>query len=803
MALIDGTSGADILVGNGPGTGDDTLRGFLGADIYRFSIGNGVDTVSEENGDASQTISDRLQFDERIATRLSFVRTGTDLVITGGNGDRVTVVSQFDTANPSRRVEQLADSTGSIYALLVGLTGSGSADILVGGATNETLSGSGGNDILFGGAGNDTLNGGSGNDLLNGGVGNDSLNGGTGIDTASYADLAVAVTVSLATTSAQNTGGGGTDWLRNIENLMGGSGSDLLTGNGTSNALTGLGGNDTLSGGGGSDTLNGGAGDDRLDGGSGTDAVSYEGAGGSVTVSLAVTAAQSTGGAGIDTLVSIENVIGSSFDDTLTGSAANNLLSGGDGADTVSYANATGAVTVSLAFSGGQATGGAGTDTLVSIESLIGGALNDALTGNSAGNRLDGGYGNDTLTGGAGNDTLVGGAGNDTASYADQSGAVTVSLAASGTQATGAGGSDTLSSIENLTGGSSDDLLTGDNGLNALNGNAGNDTLIGGAGNDALGGGAGNDVYRYLATAFGSDVGPGQVDMITAAVGDSIDFTSGMEALLRIGGQSLASLTANTALGSVFAAGTNVRFAAGHLQIDVNGNLLFDAAEDFDIELSGVSGVSYDAAADTFTFGGAAPTKKIALTFDDGPDPTFTQQVLGVLDTFGVKATFFVVGEMVQSYPDIVLSVFNAGHLVENHSFDHSDLTTLSDAAIRSQFQQTSDAIFSLTGTQPTYFRPPYGSYDARVESIATSMGLDMALWTVDTNDWQQGGVSGIVDSALGGATDGGVILMHDGGGNRSQTVDALDDIIIGLQSQGYELVTLNQIPSLPVWDFF
>jgi peptidoglycan/xylan/chitin deacetylase (PgdA/CDA1 family) len=156
----------------------------------------------------------------------------------------------------------------------------------------------------------------------------------------------------------------------------------------------------------------------------------------------------------------------------------------------------------------------------------------------------------------------------------------------------------------------------------------------------------------------------------------------------------------------------------------------------------------------------------------------------------------------VQSYPDVLLDVANAGHLVENHSYDHSDLTMLSDAAIRLQFEQTSDAIFSLTGVQPTYFRPPYGSFDANVESIATSMGLEMALWTVDTNDWQQGGVSGIVQSALSGATDGGVILMHDGGGDRSQTVDALDDIIIGLQNQGYELVTLDQIPSLPVWDF-
>jgi len=104
--------------------------------------------------------------------------------------------------------------------------------------------------------------------------------------------------------------------------------------------------------------------------------------------------------------------------------------------------------------------------------------------------------------------------------------------------------------------------------------------------------------------------------------------------------------------------------------------------------------------------------------------------------------------------PESALSVFNAGHLVENHTFDHTDLATLSDAQITAQFQQTSDAIFNITGARPEYFRPPYGSMDASVQAIAQAMNLKTTLWTVDTNDWQQGGINGIVQSALSGATD-------------------------------------------------
>jgi Ca2+-binding RTX toxin-like protein len=122
MAQIDGTAGADILIGSGIGTGDDTLRGLQGADTYRFSIGNGIDTVSEESGNASQALVDRLQFMDRSAATFYFSRAGVDLVINPGGLDRVTVAGQYDPANSTRRVEQLTDVNGIVYTLQTGLT---------------------------------------------------------------------------------------------------------------------------------------------------------------------------------------------------------------------------------------------------------------------------------------------------------------------------------------------------------------------------------------------------------------------------------------------------------------------------------------------------------------------------------------------------------------------------------------------------------------------------------------------------------------------------------------------------------
>jgi Ca2+-binding RTX toxin-like protein len=308
-----------------------------------------------------------------------------------------------------------------------------------------------------GGSGDDSITGNTYNNVIIGGLGNDKLNGGAGIDTASYAGAGAGVTVNLGLTSAQNTVGAGTDTLLSFENLTGSSFNDTLTGTSGNNVLTG---------------------------GSGTDTVSYANAGAGVTANLGLTSAQNTVGAGTDTLLSFENLTGSSFNDTLTGNSGNNVLNGGSGTDTVSYANAGAGVTANLGLTAAQNTVGAGADTLLSFENLTGSSFNDTLTGNS---------GNNVIKGGLGNDNLNGGAGIDTASYAGAGAGVTANLGLTSAQNTVGAGTDTLLSFENLTGSSFSDTLTGNSGNNVLNGDLGNDKLFGGAGNDIVAGGNGND----------------------------------------------------------------------------------------------------------------------------------------------------------------------------------------------------------------------------------------------------------------------------------------------------------------------
>jgi Ca2+-binding RTX toxin-like protein len=221
------------------------------------------------------------------------------------------------------------------------------------------------------------------------------LDGGMGSDTADYSGETGSLVVDLTRGRAT---GAGTDTLLAIEHISGGSGNDTLIGNSSNNILKG---------GAGDDSLNGGGGDDVLEGGDGNDTADYSTTAAAVVVDLLKGVAT---GDGTDTLVSIENVIGSNGNDTLTGNTAANrlqggagddLLNGGDGSDTADYSKTTEAVVVDL--SSGSATGD-GNDTLVSIENVIGGSGNDRLTGNSGNNLLDGGQGLDLLTGGAGAD---------------------------------------------------------------------------------------------------------------------------------------------------------------------------------------------------------------------------------------------------------------------------------------------------------------------------------------------------------------------------------------------------------------
>ncbi len=187
----------------------------------------------------------------------------------------------------------------------------------------------------------------------------------------------------------------------------------------------------------------------------------------------------------------------------------------------------------------------------------------------------------------------------------------------------------------------------------------------------------------------------------------------------------------------------------------------------------------------------AAPTgKTVALTFDDGPNPTYTPQILAELAAAQVPATFFTVGYVGAARPDLLRAESLAGNSVEDHTWNHADLTRLSPAAVADELQRTADLIFHATGVHPSCFRPPYAATNSTVVSVAAQLGLAQTLWNVDPTDWKRPGTAVIVDNVLSHATGAHlVIIMHDGGGDRSQTVAALPAIIAGLRSRGYRFV--------------
>ena len=573
--VLTGGAGNDMLTG---GAGDDTLDGGAGTDTASYAtagsgvtvslamagpqdtVGAGVDTLIGIERLIGSSSNDTLTGD-LLANRIDGGAgddtidggAGNDILIGGLNGaagDTLSYASSAAAITVSLAIQDGVTAQNTLGAgtdTLSGfenLTGSDFNDKLTGSSGANVLAGGAGNDVINGGAGNDTLQGGADDDVLIGGAGADVLDGGAGNDTASYAGSTVAVTVDLNA----GTGLGGDahgDTLSGIENLVGSAFNDTLTGDGNDNVLTGGAGNDILAGG-----LNG----------TGGDTASYATATVGVTVSLGIQTAQNTLGAGTDTLSGIENLIGSALNDTLTGDGSNNVLTGGAGndmltggagddtldggagTDTASYATAGSGVTVSLAMAGPQDTVGAGVDTLIGIERLIGSSSNDTLTGDLLANRIDGGAGDDTIDGGAGNDILIGGlngAAGDTLSYASSAAAITVSLAIQDgvtAQNTLGAGTDTLSGFENLTGSDFNDKLTGSSGANVLAGGAGNDVINGGAGNDTLQGGADDDV---LIGGAGADVLDGGAGNDTASyAGSTVAVTVDLNAGTGLGGDA-------------------------------------------------------------------------------------------------------------------------------------------------------------------------------------------------------------------------------------------------------------------------
>ncbi len=395
---ITGNALNNTLVGN---AGNDILRGGAGADILIGGDGN-----------------DTFYADEYDVLTLFLGGAGYDILYF--TGTLTTTFSYSDYGFEEMWIE------GATTPPPPPPPASG---IINGTAGAETLTGTDSAETINGFAGNDILNGNGGNDILLGGSGNDAVNGGAGTDTASYSDATAGVTVSLASSSSQNTGGSGYDTLNSIENLTGSGLADKLTGSSAANTLSGLAGDDSLNGGAGADTMLGGSGNDTYTvdnvgdvadetDGSGVDTVSS-----SVAFSLA-NAVTSKGAIENLTLTGSGNVnaTGNTLNNVISGNSGRNTLDGGAGTDTASYSTAAYGVTVSLALSTSQYTGQAsGYDTLFNFENLTGSKNSDKLTGSTGNNVLEGLSGNDTLSGGSGLDTLIGGTGRDQMTGGSQS----------------------------------------------------------------------------------------------------------------------------------------------------------------------------------------------------------------------------------------------------------------------------------------------------------------------------------------------------------------------------------------------
>jgi len=190
-----------------------------------------------------------------------------------------------------------------------------------------------------------------------------------------------------------------------------------------------------------------------------------------------------------------------------------------------------------------------------------------------------------------------------------------------------------------------------------------------------------------------------------------------------------------------------------------------------------------------------APEKPIALTFDDGPWPNSTAQVLDVLKKSNVKATFFMVGMQVQKYPQLLKQVVANGHAIGNHTWSHQYDHYNASAAAR-EIDRTAEIVYKTTGVKTSLFRPPAGILNNGLVSYAHEKKYAVVMWSVDSKDWRSRRTTrqAFIDNVLKEAKPGGIVLLHDGGGDRSNTVQALPQLISQLKKHGYKFVTVPEL---------
>ncbi|MFF2449239.1 polysaccharide deacetylase family protein [Neobacillus sp. NPDC058068] len=185
--------------------------------------------------------------------------------------------------------------------------------------------------------------------------------------------------------------------------------------------------------------------------------------------------------------------------------------------------------------------------------------------------------------------------------------------------------------------------------------------------------------------------------------------------------------------------------------------------------------------------------KKVALTFDDGPDEVITPAIIDILAAHHVKGNFFFIGSKVKEHPDVVMEAFKHGNLVLNHSYHHLELTKLSKEDVRKEIADTGQAIKSVIGKEPAIIRTPYGDTNADVAAISKQEGYSIVLWSLDTLDWSQKDSKNIVNNVLANVRNGDIILMHSDS-DKVETKKALPLLIEELQKRNFEIVDLENL---------
>lgn len=205
---------------------------------------------------------------------------------------------------------------------------------------------------------------------------------------------------------------------------------------------------------------------------------------------------------------------------------------------------------------------------------------------------------------------------------------------------------------------------------------------------------------------------------------------------------------------------------------------------------------------ETMVLSGDRSENKLALTFDDGPDPRFTPQILDVLEGYNVKATFFLMGARAEAHPELVKRMIDEGHIIANHTYWHPNLVNEDDVAtLENEVNKTEDTLADQIGYRTKLFRAPYGFLNNELVEKLKEMNYSVVGWTVDSLDWQEAAPEVITYNVLSNIHPGAIILMHDGAeweGDRTNTIKSLREIIPELKDQGFDFVTVPELVDIP-----